>query len=123
MIDIKLLQKDFDKVSNALIKKGVDVALLEDIKNDVVKTKAKRQQMEEIQAKQNALSSQFGAYKKDGKDIAPLKQEIDILKKQKQSLEEEVRTAEEILTNKLMGIPNIPDDNVPLGKDENEMYL
>ena len=120
MIDSKLLQKDFDTVSVALAKKGVDENLLQNLKNDVLKTKLKRQVMEEIQAKQNALSSQFGSYKKDGKDIAPLKQEIDELKKEKLVVEEEVRGLEEELNNIIMGIPNLPDENVPLGLSEDD---
>ena len=120
MIDNKLLQKDFTTVASALEKKGVSTTLLEELKNDVLATKLKRQSMEEIQAKQNALSSQFGLYKKEGKDIAPLKQEIDELKKQKQLIEEEVRTLEEGLNDIMMGIPNLPDDNVPLGESEDD---
>ncbi len=57
MIDNKLLQKDFTTVASALEKKGVSTTLLEELKNDVLATKLKRQSMEEIQAKQNALSS------------------------------------------------------------------
>ena len=123
MIDIKLLQKDFDAVSVALEKKGVDKTLLDTLKDDVVKAKVKRQSMEAIQAEQNALSSQFGSYKKEGKDIAPLKAQIDVLKKNKQTLEEEVRNDEESLNNILAGIPNMPDANVPDGANEEENIL
>ena len=64
MIDIKLLQKDFQAVSTALLKKGVDETILDDLKQKSKTTKSKRQDMESLQAKQNTLSSQFGAYKK-----------------------------------------------------------
>jgi seryl-tRNA synthetase len=120
MIDIKLLQKDFEAVSAALSKKGVDTGLLEGLKQDVLEAKAKRQEMESCQAQQNALSSQFGVYKKEGKDITPLKAQIDELKAKKQSFEEEVRGLEEKLSNELMGIPNLPNDDVPVGADEDE---
>jgi seryl-tRNA synthetase len=120
MIDIKLLQKDFDGVSNTLSKKGVDTDLLEKLKKDVLEAKAKRQEMEACQAQQNALSSQFGVYKKEGKDIKPLKAQIDELKAKKQSFEEEVRALEEKLSHELMGIPNLPNDDVPVGANEDE---
>jgi seryl-tRNA synthetase len=120
MIDIKLLQKDFDGVSNALSKKGVDTDLLEKLKKDVLEAKGKRQEMEACQAQQNALSSQFGVYKKEGKDIKPLKAQIDELKAKKQSFEEEVRALEEKLSHELMGIPNLPNDDVPVGANEDE---
>jgi len=123
MIDIKLLQKDFELVSKSLKLKGVSTDLLDTLKTDVLSAKAKRQSMEAIQAEQNALSSQFGSYKKDGKDIAPLKAQIDELKSKKQKIEDEVRNDEEKLNSILAGIPNMPDSNVPYGKDEDENVL
>jgi len=123
MIDIKLLQKDFDTVANALEKKKVSKELLDNLKNDVLATKTKRQSMEALQAEQNALSSQFGMYKKEGKDIAPLKAQIDELKSKKQSLEEDVRNDEEKISSILAGIPNIPHQDVPNGASEDENII
>lgn len=123
MIDIKLLQKDFQSVSQSLEKKSVSKELLDTLKDDLQVTKTKRQTMEALQAEQNSLSSQFGAYKKENKDIAPLKAKIDQLKSKKQKIEDEVRDDEEKLNFILSGIPNIPHDDVPLGKDENENLL
>jgi seryl-tRNA synthetase len=120
MIDIKLLQKDFDAVANALTKKKVSKELLDSLKEDILTTKAKRQSMEAIQAEQNALSSQFGTYKKEGKDISELQKSIGELKKKKQALEEEVRADEEKINNILAGIPNLPHDDVPLGESEDD---
>jgi len=120
MIDIKLLQKDFEAVSVALAKKGVTAETLSDLKTQVETAKEKRKEMESSQAEQKKLSQQFGAYKKEGKDIAPLQEEIGKLKQTKQELEDEVRDIEATMQNIAMGIPNLPDDSVPLGADESE---
>ena len=120
MIDIKLLQKDFQTVSLALIKKGVDDKILDELKHKSETAKAKRQDMEALQAEQNGLSSQFGAYKKEGKDINELKIQIDDLKKTKSVYEDEVRVLEEELNNIAMGIPNLPNNEVPLGDSEDD---
>ena len=120
MIDIKLLQKDFQAVSLALIKKGVDDKILDELKHKSETAKAKRQDMEALQAEQNGLSSQFGIYKKEGKDINELKIQIDDLKKTKSTYEEEVKALEEELNNIAMGIPNLPDSEVPLGDSEDD---
>ena len=120
MIDIKLLQRDFEAVSTALAKKGVTAEILSDLKTQVETAKEKRKAMESSQADQKKLSQQFGAYKKEGKDIAPLQEEIGKLKQTKQELEDEVRDIEAIMQNIAMGIPNLPDENVPLGADESE---
>ncbi len=120
MIDIKLLQKDFNAVSSALLKKGVDDSILDDLKQKSQTAKQKRQNMESLQAEQNALSSQFGAYKKEGRDINELKTQIDDLKKTRTVYEEEVRVLEEELTYIAMGIPNLPSESVPLGDGEED---
>ena len=67
MIDIKLLQKDFDAVSSALQKKGVTTDTLASLKTQVEDAKEKRKNMEASQATQKVLSQQFGSYKKRGK--------------------------------------------------------
>jgi len=120
MIDIKLLQKDFDLMSKALEKKGVTQEILANLKKQVEQAKEKRKEMEASQATQKKLSQQFGSYKKEGKDVTPLQDEINQLKENKQKLEDEVREIESSLQNIAMGIPNLPDEDVPLGADENE---
>ena len=120
MIDIKLLQKDFENVANALTRKGVDQSILDELKEHSLNAKAKRQEMESLTAEQNRLSKEFGRYKKEGLDIAPLQEQIASLKSQKQSYEEEVRVLEEKLNSIVLGVPNLPDENVPNGADEDE---
>ncbi|MEA2020006.1 MAG: serine--tRNA ligase [Campylobacterota bacterium] len=120
MIDIKLLQKDFDTVSSALEKKGVTKDSLSTLKTQLENAKEKRKEMENTQAEQKVLSQQFGSFKKDGKDITPLQNEIGKLKEKKQTLEDEVRDIESDMQNIVMGIPNLPNEDVPLGVDESE---
>lgn len=120
MIDIKLLQKDFDYVVNSLKKKGVDDELLNSLKNLSLKTKEKRQLMEDTTAEQNILSKEFGRYKKENLDVAPLQDKINSLKNKKQELEEQVRLLEDELSLAALSLPNLPDDDVPFGKDESE---
>ncbi|MDN5113549.1 serine--tRNA ligase [Aliarcobacter butzleri] len=123
MIDIKLLQKDFDYVVKALQKKGVDNALLNNLKDLALKTKQKRQEMEDVTAEQNLLSKEFGRYKKENLDISELQEKINALKTKKQELEDEVRTLEDDLNSIILSVPNMPDKNVPFGVDENENVI
>ncbi|MCT7555616.1 serine--tRNA ligase [Aliarcobacter butzleri] len=123
MIDIKLLQKDFDYVVKALQKKGVDNALLNNLKDLALKTKQKRQEMEDVTAEQNLLSKEFGRYKKENLDISELQEKINALKIKKQELEDEVRTLEDDLNSIILSVPNMPDENVPFGVDENENVI
>ncbi len=65
MIDIKLLQKDFDTVAQALTRKGVDADILNKLKVISQDAKVKRQDMETVTFEQNKLSKEFGRYKKE----------------------------------------------------------
>ncbi len=123
MIDIKLLQKDFDYVVTALKRKGVDNSLLNNLKTLASDTKQKRQEMEDVTAEQNLLSKEFGRYKKEKLDVAPLQENINNLKNKKQELEEQVRVLEDELTSIILGVPNMPDESVPSGADENENII
>ncbi|UTJ06940.1 serine--tRNA ligase [Arcobacter roscoffensis] len=120
MIDIRLLQRDFENVAAALTRKGVDSEILDNLKAISEEAKLKRQEMENVTAEQNKLSKEFGRYKKEGLDIAPLQANINELKSKKQTLEDDVRVLEEKLTSIALGVPNLPDENVPDGADEDE---
>ena len=120
MIDLRLLQKDFESMAEPLKKKGVDDKLLDELKALALNAKTKRQEMENVTAEQNKLSREFGRYKKEKLDITPLQASINELKTKKQAFEEEVRVLEEQMTSIALGIPNLPDDEVPIGADENE---
>ena len=85
MIDVRLLQRDFENVAAALTRKGVDGEILDNLKAISEEAKAKRQEMENVTAEQNKLSKEFGRYKKEGLDIAPLQANINELKSKKQT--------------------------------------
>lgn len=123
MIDVKLLQKDFEFVSEKLALKGVSEDILQDLRQLSLNTKQKRQSMEELQAEQNSLSSQFATFKKQGLDVTSLQQQISTIKEQRTALESLVRGLEEELEYKLMGLPNLPSDEVPKGADENDNVI
>ena len=92
MIDVRELQKDFKNMANALKRKGVDQETLDNLNAISENAKAKRQEMENVTAEQKILSKEFGRYKKEGLDIAPLQANINELKSNKQTLEDEVRS-------------------------------
>ena len=120
MIDLKLLQKDFDNVSKQLQRKGVTVEIIASIKEKNEALKKAKAAFESAQADQNAMSKLFGVYKREGKDIAELKVKVDANKILVAEVQEKQREAEEVLTTIIMAVPNIPDDNVPDGEDEED---
>lgn len=120
MIDLKLLQKDFQTISNKLSRKGVDAGLLENLKIKNEELKVAKALYETLQAAQNSMSKDFGIYKKEGKDTTELKVKVDENKIKISEALETQRIKQEALEYLAMSIPNIPDDDVPEGKDEND---
>jgi seryl-tRNA synthetase len=120
MLDIKSLQNNFDEISSKLEKKKVDSELLNTLKVLSLELKEKKVVLETLQAEQNAKSKLFPVYMKEGKDIAALKRELEENKGKISSAQEIVRDVEEKLTSIAMSVPNIPDDDVPEGEDEEE---
>ncbi|MEA3373020.1 MAG: serine--tRNA ligase [Campylobacterota bacterium] len=120
MIDLKLLEKDFDNVSRQLQRKQVSAELIATLKTKNETLKIAKQAYETTQAKQNEMSKLFGLYKREGKDISELKAEVDTNKIKLGELQEQQREAEEALTSLVMGIPNIPDADVPDGENEED---
>ncbi|MDD5373426.1 MAG: serine--tRNA ligase [Sulfurimonas sp.] len=120
MIDLKLLQKDFQSVSDKLIRKGVSIELLDSLKRKNEELKVAKIEYETLQAAQNTMSKEFGIYKKEGKDTSELKERVDANKIKIAEALEVQRIKQEELEVLAMSIPNIPDDDVPEGKDDSD---
>ena len=120
MLDLKLLEKNFDEIAKKLKTKGVEEKLLVEIKEIFTKYKEEKKNLEELQAKQNQLSKLFGVYKKEGRDINELKKEVDENKAKILAHQEIVKDIEDELKKLALQIPNIPDDDVPVGVDEED---
>jgi len=120
MIDLKLLQKDFEGLSKKLMRKGVSEELLADLKTKNETLKVAKVAFEELQAARNAMSKEFGVYKREGKDINELKARIEANNLKVDAALEVQREAQVVLEALAMSVPNMPDDSVPDGADEND---
>jgi seryl-tRNA synthetase len=122
MIDLKLLENEYETTKAKLLKKSVDENLLEETKALFEKQKPLKQQLEALQAKRNSLSKEIGNFMRN-KEIDKandIKKEVENIKNEMASLEKELNKINEELTLKALSIPNIPDNDVPVGIDEND---
>ena len=120
MIDLKLLQKDFEGVKKALLRRGVDERVIEELRIKHEKLKEAKAEYERLQAAQNAMSKEFGIYKREGKDISELKKRVDENKIKIADALEVQRLRQEELEKLAMSVPNIPDPDVPDGEGEDD---
>ena len=124
MIDIKFLRENPDVVRENIKKKFqdhklvlVDEVLDLDAKNREVKLKG-----DELRSKRNSLSSEIGNLMKQGK-----KEEAENIKVQVQEINQELVDNEKLeeeygvqISERMMKIPNIIHESVPIGKDDSE---
>lgn len=117
MLDPKKLRTQTDWVAERLSVKGFVFDL--DTFNEL-ESRRKTLQMaaESLQSEQNKRSKDIGKAKATGQDIAPLMAEIDQLKARREAAEQQLSLLQDELQHLLSGIPNLPDEDVPVGKDE-----
>ena len=118
MLDTKLLRENFDEVKKSLASRGFD--LDKNHFDDIDKQRKSLQiEVENLQSERKKLSSEYGERKKSGQDTEEIKSKVDSINATLRDKEDELNNYLEKLNDFLMGIPNIPDDSVPTGSDEN----
>lgn len=123
MLDVKALQNSFDDIAATLAKRNLDRELLNSLRELAFDAKEAKRKMEECLASQNEKSRLFGQYKKEGKDIDTLKAELDKLKLEATEYEKRAKELEEKLYEFALTFPNLPDESVPYGEDEESNVL
>ena len=116
MLDLKRLENDFDAVAQRLKNKKVDAGLLEDLREIFIELKRERALLEELQAFQNKFSKALAS----ADDKEKLKLKLSENKGKMNAQNQKVKALEERLEFLAHTVPNIPDDSVPVGDDEND---
>ncbi|WP_078085006.1 serine--tRNA ligase [Microbulbifer mangrovi] len=119
MLDPKLIRNQLDEVAAALTKRGVqlDKAKLEQLEEQ---RKELQVRTESLQNERNSKSKNIGRAKAGGEDIAPLLKEVESLGGQLSEAKQALGELQQQLDDVLLAIPNIPDESVPEGKDEDD---
>jgi len=121
MLDIKWIRDNAQTLDQALINRG-GVAQAADI---LALDSQRRQHILAVQealTKRNSLSKQIGQVMAAGEadKAGELKSQVGTLKEWLLSAEEEERRLEQALHDVLAGLPNIPLETVPIGKDSQD---
>lgn len=119
MLDPNLLRSELDVVAEKLAKRGykLDVETLRRLEES---RKVLQVETESLQAERNSRSKSIGAAKARGEDIEPLRQEVNVLGEKLDAAKQQLDALQAEIHTIVATIPNIPDDSVPVGKDEND---
>ncbi|AXL36595.1 serine--tRNA ligase [Campylobacter jejuni] len=116
MLDLKNLQNNFDEVAKKLKNKKVDKNILKKLAELFASLKKEKIALEEFQAFQNKFSKELAT----AEDKESLKAKLSENKSKINEQSAKVNALENELEEIAHAIPNIPDECVPVGEDENE---
>lgn len=119
MLDLKWIRENPDLLDAGLARRGKPALAATVVAMDE-KQRSVTTELQSLQARRNDVSRQIGSVKKSGGDAQPLMDEVTSIKERMAALEEEERTLSADLEGVLMGLPNLPDADVPEGADEND---
>lgn len=119
MLDMKFVRDNLDLVRTMLKNRNNSLNLdnfaeLEQKRRDLLN------EVEQLKTQRNSTSKKIGAMKKAGEDTAAISAEMRAVGDKISALDNELKNVEENLRDILLHIPNIPKDDVPVGKDDSE---
>ena len=119
MLDIKFVRDNLDVVKTMLKNRNNPLNL-----DGFTELEKKRREIlsetEQLKTKRNTVSKQIGAMKKAGQDTDAISAEMREVGNKISELDGQLRDIETELRDILLHIPNMPKDDVPIGKDDSE---
>ena len=117
MLDPKRIRTEGEALAKQLLVKKfeLDVARMENLDHQ---RKTLQLETESLQNERNLRSKMIGKAKAAGEDISEILQSVDSMKAELETKKEQLHLVQEEITSYLMGVPNVPDDDVPEGNDE-----
>lgn len=119
MLDIKRIRANKEEIQKALEGRNGNFSI-----DEVLVLDEKRRRLiadvEAKKAEQNKVSKMIPTLKKEGKDTSEIMQEMKALSNEVKELDGQVKEIEEKIHEKLMFIPNTPNKEVPIGKDDTD---
>jgi seryl-tRNA synthetase len=118
MLDIKFIRENIQVVKKGLERRNGKFPDLDDLLQQEEERREGLQESEQLKNKKKKLSAEVGKLKQQGQDASKLMDEVKNLNVFIKELDEKVEGLEAIIHEKLLGIPNLPDENIPDGTDE-----
>ena len=118
MLDIKKIRQEFDGLEAAVERRGKGDFGLDQVKELDEKRREVLAEVEALKNKQNTTSREVPKLKKEGKDTTALFAEMKELSNKIKELDGVVAEIEEELKGVILGIPNMPNPEVPAGNDD-----
>ncbi|MBQ0045431.1 MAG: serine--tRNA ligase [Mycoplasma sp.] len=123
MLDINRIRKEADAIKKNLSRRNPEwVKSIDEVIKLDKKYRDLLTQTEKLSAQRNAISKDVAKAKaaKDEQTASKLQKEVASIKTQAADLDKQATVLAKELKEKMLGIPNLPHESVPTGKDETE---
>jgi seryl-tRNA synthetase len=117
MHDLSFFRSNFDRVAERLATRGPQPGLDRFLELDQQR-RAAVTQSEQLKARANAESAEIGKLRKQGEDTTARQEQVRSMKEQMAALDEQVKALDVEFRELLAGVPNLPHESVPVGRDE-----
>ena len=124
MLDIKFVRENPEVVKENMRKKFQDekIPLVGEVLKEDKELRQAQQHADDLRSKRKKISKEIGIMMSQAKkeEAEAIKAQISEIAEELDALEEREEKLRESVKNKMMQIPNIIDDSVPIGKDDSE---
>jgi len=117
MIDLNYIKENPEKFSKLMENRNMIISV-DDILNLERKKKSLTSKLQELQTNRNSISKLIGIYKKEQKKTLHLENKVAEIKNNTVTVEKNLKAIQNELNSIIFSLPNIPDDDVPIGKSE-----
>ena len=124
MLDIRYIKENPEEVIARMAKKGKDIR--EDVTKIIALDESRRAyiaETEAIKAEQNRTNKLIPQYKKEGKDTSEIFAQMRALGDKTKEIDAKLKEVEAELNLIMLGLPNLPDDDLLPGEKENNQPL
>ena len=122
MLDLKYIKHNLETVQKRMAKRGGKVDFTAFLENEE-KRKALLLEIEELRHQRNVVSDEIAQMKRAGEDARPSIEKMREVSDTVKGLDKELSAVEETIQGFLITLPNLPHDDVPVGKDDTENRL
>ena len=119
MHDLAYFRSHFDEIAQRLASRS-NPPNLDQFRELDTRRRALISQTEQLKARKNSESVEIGRLKQQGADTAERQQQVRALGDEISALDEQVKSLDEQFRELLAGIPNVPHESVPVGKDSDD---
>ena len=118
MLDLRQIREDPQPARDALARRGLDPAVLDEALELDDRRRALLPELEDLRARKNQASKRIGELQRNGEDASEAIAEVRGVSEREKELDEELRGVEERRASVLMALPNLPD---PTAAQEDEV--